>query len=153
MKKENRLLETFEFDEDRTNIIPVMDPDRLQKGYKNILQEVYSPEKIYKRILTYYKTKKQFNVKYPIKRRIRLIDLYNFLRIIVDLGIIEKNRKYFWKSVIWTVKYNYNYLDLTVLYLLLMSQYQVLLDSFLANDKKGIYIYSDKLKKNLQFGT
>jgi radical SAM superfamily enzyme YgiQ (UPF0313 family) len=146
MVKEKRLLEDFEFDEDRTNIIPIMDPDQLHEGYKKVLQNVYSPESVYKRVVKFYETKEPYKVKYPLNRKVNLKDIYNFLRIIANLGFIDKNRKYFWKMIAFTAKYNVNYIDLTVLYALLMHQYQILLDGFLEREKKGILIYSDKLK-------
>jgi hypothetical protein len=146
MVKEKRLLEDFEFDEDRTNIIPIMDPDQLHEGYKKVLQNVYSPESVYERVVKFYETKEPYKVKYPLNRKVNLKDIYNFLRIIANLGFIDKNRKYFWKMIAFTAKYNVNYIDLTVLYALLMHQYQILLDGFLEREKKGILIYSDKLK-------
>ncbi len=148
MVRENRLLEDFEFDEDRTNIIPVMDAEVLHNGYKKVLKEVYSPQNVYNRITTYYSTKKHFNVKYSIKRKISLKDLYHSVRIILRLGIFNDDKKYFWKAVFRTVNDNPGYLDLTILYLLLMYQYKKLFESFLQKEKNNVYIYSDKLKRN-----
>ena len=147
MVKENRLLESFEFDEDRTNIIPIMDPDELHNGYKKVLEGVYSPQSVYERVVKFYESKEPNKVKYPLNRKVNAKDVYNFLRIIVKLGFIDKNRKYFWKMFMFTAKYNINYIDLTILFALLMHQYQILLDGFLEKEKRGVFIYSDKLKQ------
>ncbi len=149
MKKEGRLLEDFEFDENKTNIIPVMDAEVLHNGYKHVLHEVYSPENVYKRILKYYETKKPHHVKYPIKRKVTLENIITSVRILVKLGVIFPERKYFWKLVLKTAKYNYKYLDLTVLFLVIMYQYRRLFDKFLAKEKKGILIYSSKLQEEI----
>ena len=148
MERENRLLEDFEFDEDRTNIIPVMAPEILHKGYKKILNEVYAPQNIYNRIVTYYSDIQPYKVKYPIKRIISLKDLYNSIRIILRLGVFNGHRKYFWNTMFWTINYNYKYLDLTILYLLIMYEYKNLLEYFHQKEKDNIYIYSDKLRGN-----
>jgi len=151
MVKENRLLEDFEFEEGRTNIVPVMDPEELHNGYKKVLQAVYAPENIFKRIVTYYSDKKPHKVKYPIKRKVSVKDFYNFMRIIFKLGVTNEDRKYFWKTIFWTINYNYRYLDLTILYLLLMYQYKKLLESFIEREKNNIYIYSDKLRGDIRY--
>ncbi len=146
MVREKRLLEDFEFDEDRTNIIPIMEPNVLHNGYKHVLEGVYSPKSVYERVVKFYETKEPYNVKYPLNRKVNLKDFYNFIRIITRLGIIDSDRKYFWKMIVFTFKFNINYTDLTVLYALLMYQYKILLQEFHRKEQKGIYIYSDKLK-------
>lgn len=145
MVRENRLLEDFEFDEDRTNIIPVMDISVLHNGYKHVLEEVYNPRAVYERILQYYSDKKPFDVRYPLKRRITFKDLKQAFKIIYQIGFVYKDRKYFWKAVKYTIKFNHNYLDLTTLYCLLMFHYSNLLERFLEKEEQGVYIYSSKL--------
>lgn len=144
--RENRLLKKFEFDEDKTNIIPIMDVNVLQEGYKKVITEVYSSKNIINRVMTYYKNKNNlYKVKYPIKRKLRAADILNFWKIIIKLGLIQKERKYFWQLIFLTLKYNYRFLDHSLFFASLMYQYEVLLKIFLQKEVKGESIYSNKL--------
>lgn len=146
MIRENRLLNKFEFDEDKTNIIPIMDTKVLEEGFKKVITEVYSSENIIKRVMTYYKDKNNlYKVKYPIKRKPRAADIKNFIKIIIKLGLIDKKRKYFWQLIFITIIYNYKFLDHSMFYASLMYQYEVLLKIFLQKENKGETIYSSKL--------
>ena len=147
MKRENRLVTEFEFDEDRTNIIPVMDAEVLHDGYKNVLSQVYNPKKVYERILNYFNNLEPTKVKNSIRRKISFKEFIIFMKIIYKLGLTYKGRKYFWKLVFWTMSNKRDYIDLTILFGILMYQYSSLLNSFLENEKKGIFIYS---KNNLE---
>ncbi len=132
MVRENRLLKKFEFDEDKTNIVPLMDTEELHKGYKKILIEVYSSEKILDRVLQYYKDKNNlYKVKTSLKRKLTIAHVASFFRITYKLGIKQKKRKYFWKLLLETIKYNYNFLDHAIFYATLMYQYEILLEIFL----------------------
>lgn len=126
MKRENRLLETFKFGEDATNVIPLMGINQLRKGYKKIINEIYSPESVYKRTQKYFESNKTYKVKYPLKRKVKFKDLVTALRIFIILGIIDKNKRYFWKLIFTTMKKNYKYLDLAVLFSLILYQYSIL---------------------------
>jgi hypothetical protein len=57
LNREGRLVESFTGDNtDFTmNFIPKMDRAQLVKGYKNIIDSIYSPEKYYERIVTLLK--------------------------------------------------------------------------------------------------
>lgn len=146
MIRENRLLKKFEFDEDKTNIVPIMDMNTLQEGYKKVITEVYSSENIIKRVTTYYNDKNNlYKVKNPIKRKIRISDIISFIKIIIKLGIIQKKRKYFWQLMFETIKYNYKFIDHSLFYASLMYQYEVLLEKFLQKENNGESIFSNKL--------
>ncbi|NWF87876.1 MAG: B12-binding domain-containing radical SAM protein [Ignavibacteriaceae bacterium] len=142
MEREKRLLKAFEFHEDRTNIIPIMDKALLFNGYKKILENVYDPKNIYQRIIKYYSILNRKKVKYPIKRKIGFYELIIFLMIIFKLGIVNSQRKYFWQLIFWTLRNKAKYLDLSILFSLLMLQYQKLLKNFRENDNRGITIFS-----------
>ncbi|MCF8239886.1 MAG: B12-binding domain-containing radical SAM protein [Melioribacteraceae bacterium] len=142
MKRENRLLDHFEFGEDRTNILPVMPADVLHNGYKKVLKEVYSPPDVYKRIMKYYSVKKKYRAKNPLRRKIRFKDLRSFLRILLELGIKNNERKYFWKLILFTLKNNYNNMDITLLFAVMMYHYNIILKRFYERETRGEYIYS-----------
>jgi len=138
MKKENRLVDTLEFNEDRTNIIPVMDKKILHNGYKMVLRNIYNPENALQRILTYYSNLNTDGVKNSIKRKVTLRDFFIFIGIIFKLEIVFSKRNYFWQLILWTIKNKRNYLDLSILFSLLMFQYHNLFNAFLNNEKKEL---------------
>ncbi len=149
MKRENRLLTKFEFDEDRTNIIPMMDSKVLYEGFKKILINTYSPNKVLERIKQFQMDKNNlYKVSFPIKRRISIKDIFIVFQIIFKLGIISEERKYFWKIILMTIGNNINLLDNAVFQAALMSQYNNLLREFLKKENKGLNIYSSALPIN-----
>jgi radical SAM superfamily enzyme YgiQ (UPF0313 family) len=143
MKKENRLLEQFEFGEDKTNIITKMPPDILFNGYKRVLTSAYSPKNVYERIVNYYEVERKFKPKNPIKRKIRIKDIQTFFRIFYKLGFIQPDKKYFWKLMLYTVKKRHNYLDISLLFAVMMFHYSIILDRFYKNHREA------KIEKSL----
>jgi radical SAM superfamily enzyme YgiQ (UPF0313 family) len=100
LKREGRLIGQTSGDNvnGTTNIIPNMDPDTFREGYKNILKNIYSPEKFYQRIKTFfreYKTPK-------IKTKIKFDHILALFRSMYVLGILGKERVQFWDLLLWT---------------------------------------------------
>ena len=103
LKKEQRLLkETSGNNTDfATNFIPRMDYELLIEGYKKVLNTLYSPRIYYARIRTFLKEytpppnkKKAF--------RIRPNYLGAFIRSVVVLGLVGKERFQYWRLLLWT---------------------------------------------------
>jgi radical SAM superfamily enzyme YgiQ (UPF0313 family) len=102
LKREQRLLnETSGNNTDfSTNFIPRMDYDQLISGYKKILSTLYSPKHYYERIRTFLREyappqKKLFHV--------RCNYIAAFIRSIIVLGIIGKERCHYWGLLLWTM--------------------------------------------------
>lgn len=100
LRKENRLLGQISGDnvDGTTNIVPAMSMDALQEGYKKILRYVYSPEHYYQRIKTFFREYQPKKADAPLDIR-RLLVLF---RSIFYLGIMGKERFYYWKLFLWT---------------------------------------------------
>jgi len=78
------------------NFIPKMDYKVLINGYKRILDTIYSPQEYYERIFTFLKEYKPSR-----RRRMPLIDDFKaFIKSIWFLGVLWKERKYYWKTII-----------------------------------------------------
>lgn len=100
--KEGRLKNAFSGDNTdfSMNFIPKMNPEILIEGYRRILKTIYSPKHYYERIF-------QFLKEYEPKRK--RLSHFNFRNIqaiglsIVKLGMIGKERIYFWKLFFWTL--------------------------------------------------
>jgi radical SAM superfamily enzyme YgiQ (UPF0313 family) len=82
------------------NFIPKMDYGTLMSGYERILKSIYSPEPYYKRV-------KEFLRDYrPLQKRAFRFHFNHvgaFLKSILFLGIIEKERVYYWKLFLWSL--------------------------------------------------
>jgi radical SAM superfamily enzyme YgiQ (UPF0313 family) len=102
MMKEGRLLKDFTgiTTDFSMNFIPKMDPDILLKGYKNILNTIYSPKYYYARVTSFLKT---FNPKKKEIFDIKLIYIKAFIKSIFKLGIAGKERFYYWKLIFWSL--------------------------------------------------
>lgn len=100
LRKEGRLLGQMGFNvvDSITNFIPNMDLNTLQEGYKEIMQYIYSPKYYYKRIKTLFLEYKP--LKTDVTKNLR--DIIILLRSFYYLGIIGKERFYFWKLLLWT---------------------------------------------------
>ena len=81
-----------------TNILPHMGLESLSEGYKKILEHIYTPKHYYERVRTFLK-----EYKAPaIKPRVDSRKLLAFLRSILSLGILGKERVHYWKLLVWT---------------------------------------------------
>jgi radical SAM superfamily enzyme YgiQ (UPF0313 family) len=101
LKQEGRLLDRLSGDnvDGTTNIIPKMDLDTLRKGYQSIMRHIYSPKHYYQRIKTFLREYKPPKIKAPLDFEYILA----FFRSIYRLGIVDKERVYYWKLFLWTL--------------------------------------------------
>ncbi|HKL20716.1 MAG TPA: B12-binding domain-containing radical SAM protein, partial [Tichowtungia sp.] len=102
MKAEGRLIgaSTGNNADGTTNIVPLMGQERLQAGYRKILDHIYSPKHYYDRIMTFLK---EYRPPVPERHsRLTLSDMMILGRSIARLGVIGRERLYFWKLILWT---------------------------------------------------
>ena len=96
LQSENRLLDIWNGNnvDGMINFIPKMDYQDLLRGYKEILQTIYTPGEYYKRL-------KLFLQEYtmPVKKAspVTLTGLKAFFKSLWILGVWEKERHYYWK--------------------------------------------------------
>lgn len=96
LEKEGRLLDvsTGNNTDCSINFVPKMDTARLVEGYKNILRNIYSPREYYARALACLS---RFHHDRIQPRNTRLYDdLRAFWRLVVTLGIRDRERLTFW---------------------------------------------------------
>jgi radical SAM superfamily enzyme YgiQ (UPF0313 family) len=86
-----------------TNIIPKMGLEVLQKGYRSVIRYLYAPENYYARIRTFLQAYKPPKISFPIDMKYALPYIMAFFRSIVRLGIISRERLYYWKLFLWTL--------------------------------------------------
>lgn len=101
LKQEGRLLGFMSGDnvDGTTNIIPRMNMDVLYKGYKTVINTLYAPKNYYARVKTFLKEFKPPKIKASIDFEYLLA----LPRSIIRLGILDKERIYYWKLFFWTL--------------------------------------------------
>ncbi len=81
------------------NFIPSMNIDSLMKGYKKVLDTIFSPKYYYSRIITYLAeyNKIAVNKKLSFRQQVKALS-----KTIWKLGIAGKGKFHFWKLILWT---------------------------------------------------
>lgn len=101
LKNEGRLLPqstTGNNTDCTTNFITKMNHKILTAGYKRVLSQIYSPKNYHQRLVNFLK---EYKYKSRGKNQINLNGFLIFLRSIWVLGIVEKERAYYWKLLLW----------------------------------------------------
>lgn len=103
LKKEGRLLKQTEGNNTNCslNFIPKMDPERLIEGYKRIMRTIYSPREYYQRALDSLRRTPQV-VSEPLSYGL-ITSATAFTRLTLKLGVVDRERKEFWRFFIRTV--------------------------------------------------
>ncbi len=90
-------------DEDvRTNLIPKMPLEQLERGYRRVVETLYSHPWHYDRIWRFLAAwQPRHMVRYPVGRE----DVWTILRMAWRLGLREPGRRHFWRLVAWAVRH------------------------------------------------
>jgi radical SAM superfamily enzyme YgiQ (UPF0313 family) len=101
LEAEGRILSELSGDnvDGSTNIIPKMDLEALQRGYRRILSQIYSPKLYYERIITFLKEYQPSKMGASLK----VEHLYALGRSIYQLGIRGVERVHYWRLWFWTL--------------------------------------------------
>ena len=101
LKREGRLVGQTSGDnvDGTTNIVPRMDLDALRRGYRRILEHIYSPEHYYQRLRTFLQEYRGPGM----PPRVDFGRLLAFSRSIYRLGIFGKERLHYWRLLSWTL--------------------------------------------------
>jgi radical SAM superfamily enzyme YgiQ (UPF0313 family) len=102
LKEEGRILDNFTGDNtDYTmNFKPVMDKEKLMNGYQKIIHGIYSNKAYYQRVLLYLK---KFNPPFLHKARLDIEALSSLFKSVLVLGILKKERRYYWNLFFWSL--------------------------------------------------
>ena len=101
LAKEGRLVRAFSGDntDGLTNIIPRMNLDALQTGYRNVLQTIYAPANYYARVRTFLREYKAPKITVPMNFE----HVLALLRSILRIGILGRQRLEYWKLFFWAL--------------------------------------------------
>jgi radical SAM superfamily enzyme YgiQ (UPF0313 family) len=105
LKQAGRLVERMSGDnvDGTTNILPVMNLEALRNGYRSLMQQIYSPEVYYQRVRVFLREYRPPKLKVSLDFSHILEYALAFMRSIVRLGIIGKERIQYWKLFWWTL--------------------------------------------------
>lgn len=97
LKQAGRLLERMSGDnvDGTTNIIPAMNLDTLRKGYRYVLDHIYSPEAYYQRVKTFLCEYQPPDIKAPLHYQQLVEQLLALLRSIYRLGLLGSERVHY----------------------------------------------------------
>lgn len=141
MRIEQRLSKPFAFTEGDTNIIPVMDPVELYDGFIDVIDSIYTPEGSYQRLRKFFETYSFPKNTLKIKEKLSWAQVKMALLIMYRLGVVDSNRKYFWKMISWSLFNNRKMMDKAFFYSIMIYQmnetYKTILDK--AVEEKTIY--------------
>jgi radical SAM superfamily enzyme YgiQ (UPF0313 family) len=99
--KEGRLTNEMSGDnvDGSTNIIPKMGLQPLRDGYRRLLNQIYTPQLYYARVMTFLREYNPPNIRFHLDPQYILA----LGRSVIQLGIRGIERAYYWKLVIWTL--------------------------------------------------
>ncbi|MGI6112488.1 MAG: B12-binding domain-containing radical SAM protein [Mahellales bacterium] len=102
LAKEGRLLKNMSGDNtDFTmNFIPKMDYKELIRGYKRLIDTIYSPDKYYERVTRFLKDYTPHKLK---AYHFKLSYLAAFFKSVIFIGAIGKERLYYWRLFFWSL--------------------------------------------------
>jgi radical SAM superfamily enzyme YgiQ (UPF0313 family) len=82
------------------NFLPKMNPQILMEGYQKVLRQIYSPKDYYKRVKQFLK---DYNPNPNKHFRFKSNYLKALLKSILLLGIVGKERVYYWRLFFWSL--------------------------------------------------
>ncbi len=133
MKEQNRLISNLDFDENMSNMIHKMDKEVLAKGYKSVIENIYSGESVIHRTKVFFSDKRPIKVKNGIKRRISLAEVFHGLRVFYFLGIKDNNRRYLWRTFYWLfLNKKLKYSDHALFFMAMLYQYKMMRGKFIS---------------------
>ncbi len=102
LMNEGRLLHSFTGNNtDLTmNFIPKMSRETLMNGYRSVVARIYSPTQYYARVKRFLK---DFHPPQAKVFRVSFADLKALLKSAVVLGVIAKERVYYWRLFFWSL--------------------------------------------------
>jgi len=101
MEQEGRLIREMSGDnaDGTSNIVPRLDADILQRGYRTIIKSIYSSKMFYERVKTFLATYQPAKV--PVL--LHFNEIQAFFRSIWRIGILGPDRKQYWNLFFWTL--------------------------------------------------
>jgi radical SAM superfamily enzyme YgiQ (UPF0313 family) len=137
MRTAGRLIEPFNFEENESNIIPMMDPELLHEGYARVIKHAYSPEHMYHRARTFMNSfAKRPRLHIGAKAKAQRRHIRAAFLIIWKLGLTGKQRGEFWKFLMWTLTHHPRDLRSGLMFTILTYHFQKMYELYIADNRK-----------------
>jgi len=94
------------------NFMPKMGMENLVQGYQKVIHTLYSQKHYCERIKTFLKNYEASSSK---KARIRLHEIRILLKSLWYIGILSKDRRYYWRLIFWAMRRRH-YLRMSVIF-------------------------------------
>ena len=129
LETEGRMLKDFNGNNTdfSTNFIPKMDSQVLLDGYKKILNKIYSPKYYYERVMRFIK---DFE---PKKKKVFHLNpnyIFALFMSMLKLGVIGKERIYYWKLFFWSLFRKPQLFSLAILFTIYGFHFRKISNSF-----------------------
>jgi hypothetical protein len=85
------------------NFTPAMNKEELMNGYQRIIQGIYSSKSYYQRVKLFLKN---YRPEFKMRGKFDMTLIAAFIKSILYIGILKKNRKYYWDLLFWSL-FNY----------------------------------------------
>jgi len=135
MKREGRLVQSTDFDENTMNLVPKMEIRKLYEGFGRVLDEVYLPEAVFERVKRFFEIFRGAQVANRINRKSRFQDILIFFRITFSIGVFGRDRKYYWKLLFWAINNYPRQVETVFLFITLLKQFHDLHSRFRLSEK------------------
>lgn len=137
MKAEGRLLERFSFDEARTNFVPAMDADVLYDGFDRLIEQVYAPEQVYRRVRRFLETYQlpKTDTRIPAPNPLRYLGIA--LRSVKMVGLSPRVGRYYWRLLAWALKNDRRLIDHALSNAIMIYQLDELYRSYRQAQREG----------------
>lgn len=115
LKSEGRILADWDGDNTSNimNFIPKMDSEKLKTGFNQVIQGIYGSEAFYERVINFLK---DFQPKMNAKNKMNFIKLKAFFKSVFIIGIIDRDRKYYWKLFFWSLLHRRDLFPMAITY-------------------------------------
>ena len=94
------------------NFVPKMGMENLVQGYQKVIHTLYSQKHYCERIKTFLKNYEASSGK---KVRFRLHEIRVLLKSLWHIGVLSKDRRYYWKLIFWALRRR-DYLRMSVIF-------------------------------------
>ena len=115
LSREGRILQRFGGNNTdySMNFIPKMEKEVLLKGYRHILENIYSSKAYYERVIRFLK---DFTPKVKAGSAISLRNIRALLRSAVVIGVFSRSRIHYWNLFFWSLFYRPRVFPMAITY-------------------------------------
>jgi len=115
LSREGRILQRFGGNNTdySMNFIPKMDKEVLLKGYRHILENIYSSRAYYERVIRFLK---DFTPKVKAGSALTFRNIRALLRSVLVIGVFSRSRVHYWNLFFWSLFYKPRVFPMAITY-------------------------------------